>query len=52
MKSLRIFLDEKRPPLGLRLCADNFSRSDRVVSVPIYATAFLRNYPWLGARMA
>ena len=59
MKSLRIFLDEKHSPLGLRLCADNFSRSDRVVSVPIYATAFLRNYPWLrelvldsGARMA
>jgi len=58
MRSLRIFLDEKHAPLGLRLSADNFSRNDRVVSVPLYATAFLRNFAWLrelvlapGARM-
>lgn len=47
MKSLRIFLEEKTSRFGIRLSADNFSRGDRIYSMPLYAAGFINGYKWL-----
>ncbi len=41
MRSLRIFLAEKKLPFGVRICAENFSRYGDIYVVPLYATARL-----------
>lgn len=47
MKSMRIFIKEKKSDIGIRLCADNFSKEDGIYSIPLYATAFIDQYDWL-----
>jgi predicted AAA+ superfamily ATPase len=41
MKSMYRFLEEKKLPLGVRLCAENFSKYDNILVVPLYATGRL-----------
>jgi len=47
MKSMHIFMKEKKSELGIRLSADNFSIKDRIYSIPLYAAAFINEYEWL-----
>lgn len=48
MKSLRLFIEEKRIPTGVRFSSDNFSREGSIVSIPLYAAGFCEEYDWLG----
>jgi len=41
MKSLYIFLDERRLDTGIRISCENFSRYDRIETLPIYAVSRL-----------
>ena len=48
MQSMRIFINERDLPFGIRLSQENFSKYDKIISMPIYS-AFLipdddRNY--------
>lgn len=47
MKSLRLFIEEKKAPFGIRFSADNFSRYGAIVSIPLYAAGFCEAYEWL-----
>jgi len=47
MKSMHIFMKEKKSELGIRLSADNFSLKDKIYSIPLYATVFIDEYDWL-----
>ena len=47
MKSMHIFMKEKKSEFGIRLCAENFSKKDEIYSIPLYATAFIDQYDWI-----
>jgi hypothetical protein len=42
LQSIRKFMDEREIPTGILVCADNFSRRDRLLVVPLYAVAAIR----------
>ncbi|TFG74755.1 MAG: DUF4143 domain-containing protein, partial [Chrysiogenales bacterium] len=39
MQSLHIFLDERNLSKGVRISAENFSRYDKIVTIPLYAAS-------------
>ncbi|MBN1166347.1 MAG: ATP-binding protein [Methanospirillaceae archaeon] len=39
LRSLRIFLEEKDPPFGIRFSLGNLGYHDRILSIPLYMTA-------------
>ncbi|MBF0440677.1 MAG: hypothetical protein HQK54_02120 [Oligoflexales bacterium] len=41
MKSLHIFLDEKKIKRGIKLSEENFSVSDRIIRIPLYAAELI-----------
>jgi Holliday junction resolvase-like predicted endonuclease len=41
MKSMHLFLQEHKLPLGIRLSQENFSRYGAVMSMPLYAAGRL-----------
>ncbi len=44
MQSLKLFLDEKKAPWGIRLSLENFSAYDRILVIPLYALSNLINH--------
>ena len=47
MKSMHLFMEEKKSDFGIRLCADNFSKEGKIYSIPLYAAGFINDYEWL-----
>ncbi|HQJ61666.1 MAG TPA: DUF4143 domain-containing protein, partial [bacterium] len=47
MKSMHLFMEEKKSDFGIRLCADNFSKEGKIYSIPLYAAGFINDYGWL-----
>lgn len=43
MQSLRIFLDEKRLPFGVRTSQENFAHYDKIFVIPLYAIGNIAN---------
>ncbi|HUU05667.1 MAG TPA: ATP-binding protein [Patescibacteria group bacterium] len=39
MQSLHIFLDERNLSTGIRISAENFSRYDKIITIPLYAAS-------------
>lgn len=39
LKSLKIFLDEKKSPLGIRISQHELSLHEKILSIPIYAVS-------------
>ncbi len=39
MQSLHIFLDERNLSKGIRMSAENFSRFDKIITIPLYAAS-------------
>ena len=41
LKSLKIFMEEKKSPLGIRICQSPLSLEDSILTVPLYMTSRL-----------
>ena len=42
MKSMHLFLQEKKLPFGIRFSSDNFSKNGKILSIPLYAVEALK----------
>ena len=47
MKSMHLFMEEKKSGFGIRLSGDNFSKDGKIYSIPLYAISFIDEYGWL-----
>jgi hypothetical protein len=47
MKSLRLFMEQKKSSIGIRICASGFVLEQNIQSIPLYAVeALIKSIPF------